>query len=1164
MSTTTRQLTSYFRDVQQRSNLVDQPFNDKVKHLVFPREDLIAGTLSDKVTREVLQWNEEAQVRFRSKKGSARQQGKQKPIDVIISVATLTDNESNSKTGLALIAAKLSEEGELQADINSTTPWIPSSRLQSPGVQDLEFMVGELAGYWKWCNNKGGELASKVESWKDVVDYATSMYEGVSDPALQEELDSRWSVDLENCYITPGTIIKANVQVLNLYQFLGTKNKPAPLYKSLLALKKPKDIQSDTIDTEANVLLESASSSCGSMSDGFPLTASQRRAVHAFMHDGYGDVTAVSGPPGTGKTTMLQSVVASMLVCHALEGKPAPLIVGMSTNNQAVTNIIDSFGSVTKDDPGVLEHRWLLKVEDGEAASTSLGGLATYCPSQAKVKEAREKGYLLEDTGKRGVYAEYSDPSYVEVAKQHFLQQISEYYSTFSLPPVDSLTTAGEGLASFLSACDQARLTLLEGRSEADALVSETGERLTAEVVRLAQEQQYAETRYQVWADSSQSPLPPELIVSTTYDAQEPAPQSQTPAAFIDFYRDRLSTIALEIIDINSRIKVAQTEEERANQYYKQKAEGIINSVRALAVLSEKQSQKLLEANNLLELDQALDTTLRYAEFWLAVHYYEADWLLTALDEEKLIPANERFKNTPDYMKKYWQQVTSLTPCFVMTTYQVPKYFNLYAKPGEPAKFDLERINLLIVDEAGQVDTSIGAANFALAQRALVVGDVQQLAPVWSIDGETDHGIANAHGLADRWEEMNTYGLTSSQPSSLMKAAANSSNWTYSNKNYPGLFLSEHFRCHTDIIEYCNDLLYDGLLIPSRPLGGYKLKGKTPHAFLFQEVDNSQDRRNGSSRVNDKEAEAIADWIIGNFDYFRSIYNPGFEIEKDKTIFAVVTPFSAQARVIKKTFRQKNAGIAELVTVGTAHTLQGAERQVVLFSPVYGENSGKASFIDSTLELMNVAVSRAKDLFIVFGGKNRWDDSGPVFSQVRQRAVKGRHWFGSDMPGISEDVEPVEVAADRTKNHVPTAVDAGSIWAPTIVAPPPQPINTPAEQDAPAQQLGSSTGVAVEAKMVDRHEPGYLIATELIRVWKEQKVLPENSSAKAQLFNSAMDQAGLLTKDSGPWEPTPEGIALGIAVYQGGSGNNTYISPIYSPQAQEALTQMVRSGNLVI
>ena len=52
--------------------------------------------------------------------------------------------------------------------------------------------------------------------------------------------------------------------------------------------------------------------------------------------------------------------------------------------------------------------------------------------------------------------------------------------------------------------------------------------------------------------------------------------------------------------------------------------------------------------------------------------------------------------------------------------------------------------------------------------------------------------------------------------------------------------------------------------------------------------------------------------------------------------------------------------------VGTVHTFQGAERNVIIFSSVYGSEEG-CYFINSNKSLMNVAVSRAKDSFLVFG-----------------------------------------------------------------------------------------------------------------------------------------------------------------------------------------------------
>ena len=40
--------------------------------------------------------------------------------------------------------------------------------------------------------------------------------------------------------------------------------------------------------------------------------------------------------------------------------------------------------------------------------------------------------------------------------------------------------------------------------------------------------------------------------------------------------------------------------------------------------------------------------------------------------------------------------------------------------------------DLLIVDEAGQVLPEVAAASFALAKKALVIGDTEQIAPIWN------------------------------------------------------------------------------------------------------------------------------------------------------------------------------------------------------------------------------------------------------------------------------------------------------------------------------------------------------------------------------------------------------------------------------------------------
>ena len=166
-----------------------------------------------------------------------------------------------------------------------------------------------------------------------------------------------------------------------------------------------------------------------------------------------------------------------------------------------------------------------------------------------------------------------------------------------------------------------------------------------------------------------------------------------------------------------------------------------------------------------------------------------------------------------------------------MTVYQVPKYFGLHKGRGEPKAFDVGRIDLLIVDEAGQVDTPLGLPAIALAQRALVVGDEKQLAPVWALDEETDREIAEGAGIeTGEWtDDLRERGITASAPSSLMRAASHASRWSFGDDE-PGLLLREHFRCHPDIIGFSNELLYDGLLVPMRPADKSLLDGTCPRS----------------------------------------------------------------------------------------------------------------------------------------------------------------------------------------------------------------------------------------------------------------------------------------------------------------------------------------------
>lgn len=210
-------------------------------------------------------------------------------------------------------------------------------------------------------------------------------------------------------------------------------------------------------------------------------------------------------------------------------------------------------------------------------------------------------------------------------------------------------------------------------------------------------------------------------------------------------------------------------------------------------------------------------------------------------------------------------------------------------------------------------------------------------------------------------------GLNCSQ-SSIMKIASRSCKFE---KHGKGLFLCEHRRCYNEIVQYCNELVYEKNL---RPLRGKAsddnrnvLKNYLPPMGRKQ-IDSKYSKRIGTSRQNSKEAEEIVEWVRLNYFVLCEKYrqNEAANQFDEKTILGIITPFKGQSAMIKSMIKRQLPEIEGNIAVGTVHTFQGAERNVIIFSSVYGSEEG-CYFINSNKSLMNVAVSRAKDSFLVFG-----------------------------------------------------------------------------------------------------------------------------------------------------------------------------------------------------
>ena len=267
-----------------------------------------------------------------------------------------------------------------------------------------------------------------------------------------------------------------------------------------------------------------------------------------------------------------------------------------------------------------------------------------------------------------------------------------------------------------------------------------------------------------------------------------------------------------------------------------------------------------------------------------------------------------------------------------------------------------------IVDEAGQVSPEIGLPTFALAKKAIVVGDVKQIPPVYSVPEVTDD---------DYWEKNIKRVATESQHNLL--SCCKSSIMAIAEKRCPferttsqgdrkdGLFLNEHRRCVDEIIDYSNQLIYGGELTPKRGSSTDNCVNKNlPSMGIY--VNESPSKTKDGSRFNKGEIEVIKDWIKANESAILEAYSTTKEPKKITDLINIITPFKAQSTLIHQDDYLRK------FPAGTVHTFQGAESPIVIFSMVYGKNDNPV-FIKSNHELMNVAVSRAKNHFIVVGSK---------------------------------------------------------------------------------------------------------------------------------------------------------------------------------------------------
>lgn len=307
---------------------------------------------------------------------------------------------------------------------------------------------------------------------------------------------------------------------------------------------------------------------------------------------------------------------------------------------------------------------------------------------------------------------------------------------------------------------------------------------------------------------------------------------------------------------------------------------------------------------------------------------------------------SHRFKKTKgnysnDNFKKNLEEFISDFPVILSTTYSIS---NCLPKNG---MFDL-----VIVDEASTVDIVKGVLAMSCAKQIVFVGDLKQL-PHIPIESKLKAPDVNYDN----------------QKHSILSSIRS----IYDNE-VSSTLLKEHYRCHPDIIRFCNLKFYNNELLIFNDYNN-----KSPVTVInTQKGNHSREHRIGDKGLINireiAETEDLVNNIIAQNQVIDVLTNPkhefGFEVTSPDDI-GFATPFRKQANEAKEVLL---AGIE----TDTVHKYQGREKKLMVFSTVLDKTrvaQVKKKFVTDP-NLVNVAVSRAEKHLVVITDESAFQTSG--------------------------------------------------------------------------------------------------------------------------------------------------------------------------------------------
>ena len=250
--------------------------------------------------------------------------------------------------------------------------------------------------------------------------------------------------------------------------------------------------------------------------------------------------------------------------------------------------------------------------------------------------------------------------------------------------------------------------------------------------------------------------------------------------------------------------------------------------------------------------------------------------------------------------QKQMQASRSAVPVWIMPLSRVAENFDPRAT----------RFDVVIVDEASQAD-AMGLIALYMAQTTVVVGDDEQVSP-----DAVGQRVLDTQNLKEQYLK--------DIPNAILYDGQRSV-YDIASEAFGGhICLLEHFRCATDIIQFSNELSYNGKIKPLRETSQVKTK---PHVVL-QRVGQSVTR----NKVNEAEAVETASLMLAAME--QPEYNGAtfgmislLGEEQARLVDKIITGHLTQTNQMVERERRR-------IVCGTPPQFQGDERDVMFLSLV--------------------------------------------------------------------------------------------------------------------------------------------------------------------------------------------------------------------------------------